>query len=847
MAKKKSNRKRNSKMTVSSVMDNIRKGLQIGGQGLDSREFEDSIPPRGDVPTPTPVPAPTPSPTPQMSTDGRDVITPTPAPGDKGGVPTPTPTTGPAPTPAPTPEPTKPPTDGDDFDPDKDLWWMSLGYQSIEEAMRDGWFIDPRTGEPRRRGRPGEKPKWWQLLNFKSLEEATAAGWYLDENGNPQFRPPEKEGEEWWRKLGLGYNSLEEATAAGWYLDENGQPQRKTDDDDDDDDDDDTTTPTPASEPTEEELREAALREKIEAQARGEVPDELKIPDADKITIGEDEILTTQEMDPLLKRVEFDPAKGVDPETVNQVKDIAQSPDPLEVKVSKIQSVVQVPENVAIQIAKGEVSNVANAIEVARINQIRSAEVEIEEGALAERVVGVLSPEAKAVAAKNAGTTLARVTRAKKQLRNAGLSEADINELGNDPETLEARLTDFTEQERGIIAGLPEEALVSNQFDSLISGMENGEIPAWAKPAVEAVEANLAQRGLSVSTVGRDALLNQIFRAALPIAQSNAQAIQQAITQQRGIEAQAAEADAQRQQQVSLQNAQNVFGLNMAQFNADQQRELSNSKFLQTVSLTNANNEQKSILQEAVLMSQANVAEANFAQQAQIQNAKNFLSMDIANLNAEQQVNVLKAQQEQQRILSNQASENARRQFNATSDNQVQQFNASLAAEVERANVQQMNAINQFNVSQQNAAAARDAQREADLNQFNARLATQIEQFNSNQDFARNQFNAQNRAAVEASNVQWRRQVNTANTAAQNAVNMQNAMNAFNMSQTALSFMWQELRDKADFDFRSSENEKNRIAQLVNTALASDPNKYGSSTKGIEALIALIVGDVTGG
>ena len=45
-------------MTVSSVMDNIRKGLQIGGQGLDSREVEDSIPPRGNVPTPTPVPTP---------------------------------------------------------------------------------------------------------------------------------------------------------------------------------------------------------------------------------------------------------------------------------------------------------------------------------------------------------------------------------------------------------------------------------------------------------------------------------------------------------------------------------------------------------------------------------------------------------------------------------------------------------------------------------------------------------------------------------------------------------------------------------------------------------------------
>ena len=37
-----------------------------------------------------------------------------------------------------------------------------------------------------------------------------------------------------------------------------------------------------------------------------------------------------------------------------------------------------------------------------------------------------ISPEAKATAAKVAGTSLAKITRAKKQLRNAGLSEEDI-------------------------------------------------------------------------------------------------------------------------------------------------------------------------------------------------------------------------------------------------------------------------------------------------------------------------------------------------------------------------------------------------------------------------------------
>ena len=62
MAKKKSNRKRNSKVTVSSVVDNIRKGLQIGGRGIDpTKEFEDAGIPRELPPTATPMPTPEPT------------------------------------------------------------------------------------------------------------------------------------------------------------------------------------------------------------------------------------------------------------------------------------------------------------------------------------------------------------------------------------------------------------------------------------------------------------------------------------------------------------------------------------------------------------------------------------------------------------------------------------------------------------------------------------------------------------------------------------------------------------------------------------------------------------------
>ena len=588
-----------------------------------------------------------------------------------------------------------------------------------------------------------------------------------------------------------------------------------------------------------ERIRETGLQ--IEAASTGQVPEGAIIPDAEKVT-GEIPQEVTTMAEPT--KATATTAEAVAPEavTTGQVT-TAQTPEQIE--AAQMEAAMISPD-AQVEAAEGEVSDqaIAKAAGVERVAPIEAAEVDIPAGALTDRVVGTISEGAKATAAMNVGTSLSRITRAKKQLSRAGLSDADIEEIGNDPEALEARLADFSEEQRGIIEGLPQEALVSTQMNNLLEGIESGEIPTWARPAVAQVEQMLARRGMSASTVGRDSLFNAIIQSAMPIAQSNAQAIQQSVSQQKTIEAQAAEANAQRMQQTALTNAQNVFNMDMAQFTADQQTALSNSKFMQTVGLTEASNEQQATIQNAVLMSQANLAEADFYQKAQIQNAQAFLQMDVQNLANEQQANILKAQQTQQRMLSNQSAQNAAAQFNAASENQTQQFMASLNAQIDQYNTSQMNAVAQFNATQQNAAAARDAQRAADVEKFNTQLEAQIDQFNANQDFARNQWNAQNKAVVEQSNTQWRRNMNTANTAMQNQINAQNAQNAFAMSQTAQSFLWQELRDQADYDFRNGENEKNRIAQLVNTALASDPKKYGGSVASIEALIGAITGDI---
>jgi len=479
-----------------------------------------------------------------------------------------------------------------------------------------------------------------------------------------------------------------------------------------------------------------------------------------------------------------------------------------------------------VDAATGTVSEdaIAQAAQVEATPLIEGADVEIKEGALAARVTGTISPQAMAVAAQAAGTTLSKVTRAKKQLRNAGVSEAAIAELGNDPEALEDRLMDFTEKERGVIGDLPEEALVSNQIDTLLKGMESGEIPTWASPAVAAVEQMLARRGLSASTVGRDNLFNAIIQSAVPIAQSNAQAIQASVAQTRDIESREELANAQMRQQTALQNAGNVFQMDMAQFSADQQTNLSNSKFMQTVSLTEASNDQQAAIQNAVLATQVNMQNATLLQQARSQNAKSFLTMDMANLSNKQQATVVTAQFQNQVLLSDQASSNAAKQFNSASENQTNQFMASLAQQVELSNADRSDRMTISNNAATNARAAAQAGIEADLNKTNAALETDINKANAELEYRRDAFNATNSAAVKASNVTWRRNANTINTAAANTIAMQNTMNAFNLGTAELAYLWQEARDTASHVYQSKERGLDRDNAIKLQILVNDAN-----------------------
>ena len=719
-----------------------------------------------------------------------------------------------------------------------------------------------------------------------------------------------REGGPWWRRA--GFNSKEEAIAAGWK-NINGvwTPPNTTDDDDDttttDDDDDTTTTdnddtttttdnddttttddgqgnvtydpnrvrdaiewatagdPSYAKQETEEQRKSRKI---VQEAAEGKVPETAVIPDAAQAGFERDaqgNLIKDEEGNPIplagattkqmaeLTEAEAAEARLPTDETVTTgVSTEAVAPTEFDAATYDGK---QVTEEVVFDPATGKINPEDTAeLEEKALTYSASGVTfsqEQKDQGIIDRVVGTLDDDAKAKAAKVAGTTLPKVLRAKKQLRNAGLSEEDIAELGNDPSALEDRLMDFTEAERGMVGNLPEEALVGKQIEGLLEGMENGEVPIWAKPAVSAVNQMMAARGLDVSTVGRDNLFNAVIQAAMPIASQNAQTIKESAMQQINIEAQAAQQDAQMAQQTALSNADKVFNLNMQQFSVDVQTELANKKFLQTVSMTEVNNEQQAVMQNAVNQTQLDLANLNTQERLAVQNAQAFLSMNMASLNNDQQGRVLTAQQEQQRILSNQSATNASRQFNAASENQVNQFMTNLATQVELNNKQRMDAMEQFNATQENAKEARRVGIEADINKANAAMLNQIEQFNKQQEFNRNQWNTANAQAVEASNVEWRRKSNLINTAAQNSINQQNAQNAFGLSTQAMGFLWQEMRDQADYEFKSQQNELTRKTQLLATAIgnegAAGKDNWTSSISGLLTSIMNATGSATGG
>ena len=393
--------------------------------------------------------------------------------------------------------------------------------------------------------------------------------------------------------------------------------------------------------------------------------------------------------------------------------------------------------------------------------------------------------------------------------------------------------TDFTSQVEGATMAVTPEMTVQGQLARISQQFTDGQVPSWAAGVVRNATAVMAQRGLAASSMAGAAITQAILEASVPIATADAQTYyttavkimdnqqqanltntqnnlnvalanmsnrQQTALAKMQVQAALAGQELSNQQQANILNAEKYAEAAGVNFTQEQQRVFANAKVVETLGLQNLNNSQATALANAATIAQMDMANLNNRQQAMVLNAQGFLQMDMSNLSKAQQAETLNQQARIQTLLADQASRNAAQNFNATSQNQVNQFFASLASDIEKLNTTQSNATSQFNAGQANA----------------------LSQFRGTMKNTREQFNTTNAVTIAQSNATWRRNVNTANTAAVNAANQLNAANYLNISNTALNNIWQQYRDEADYAYTSSENAQDRAFNYAMAILDAD-------------------------
>ena len=405
---------------------------------------------------------------------------------------------------------------------------------------------------------------------------------------------------------------------------------------------------------------------------------------------------------------------------------------------------------------------------------------------------GTVSQDAQVTAAQGDPTQLAQLGLQAAQGQAAQVQGAPTRQL-DQAELISGSAVDQSKVQQVFGTQPLEAASVADELDDLMQDFQGGATPAWAAGAMRRANAQMAARGLSASSMAGMAVVQAAMESALPIAQMDAANKQQVAIESARQRANFLQMEFTQEFQTKVQNAAKISEIANMNFTADQQVALENAKMAQTMNLANLNNRQAKVMADAATMAQMDLTNLNNRQQAQVQNAKAFLQMDMANLNNEQQTAIFKAQQMTNTLLSDTAAENAARQFNASSQNQTDQFFANLSSQVERFNTEQSNQMTRFNSGEANA----------------------ISQFNATQQAAREQFNANNQLVIAQANAQWFQSITTAETAAQNQLNRDAAIQANKMTETAYNAAVQMERDTISYAYRAGDSQAERELEIT--------------------------------
>ena len=353
-----------------------------------------------------------------------------------------------------------------------------------------------------------------------------------------------------------------------------------------------------------------------------------------------------------------------------------------------------------------------------------------------------------------------------------------------DPAKVTAQIDSQPVEVQAAVAALPTEALVSSQMEGLLAGIDEGTTPTWARPAVAQVNDMMARRGLSTSTVGRDALFNSIIQSAMPMAQSNAQALQATAAQNLSNQQQANLAQATQSMQLRLANLSNQQTSESQSAQMSQQMKTMQSQFGQDAIMSTAQMQQQTRTQNLANRQQAAQMDAQNAQSMAAQSLGNEQQIELANMqyeNATQSENMSAINQErmtemqiagdflaknagfkQQMDLANLGNEQQMRLANLSSRNQQASETMSAAQQTELANlntkmqtnltqakIAESMGVAQLNVDQQRAVTNATMNANLDLTRFNADQQVELTNSKFMQTMALTDFNAEQQAAMQ--------------------------------------------------------------------------------------------------
>jgi hypothetical protein len=100
---------------------------------------------------------------------------------------------------------------------------------------------------------------------------------------------------------------------------------------------------------------------------------------------------------------------------------------------------------------------------------------------------------------------------------------------------------------------------------------------------------------------------------------------------------------------------------------------------------------------------------------------------------------------------------------------------------------------------------------------------------------------------IAQANAQWRQNIATLNTAAQNEANLENARTMNTLTAKALDQVWQKERDTLAYAFTAIESEKDRAVELLMADKREDLTRWEASQAEKGAKAELLVRAIFGG